>query len=181
MQTFTIIFNQLMSLSVFLGIFLSGILLYSLFTPEHSISQKIFGFIKSHILIIGFCISLGAVISSLIYSNVIGYPPCLLCWYTRIAFYPQAILFGIALWKKDFKIVDYALGLTIFGIIISTYHVVSENIGYSVLPCESSGPSCLIKYVYEYGFITIPVMGLVAFATLLLILISFKKTLQASV
>ncbi len=170
-----------MSMAVFASIAASLVLLYSLIVPESSFSKSVQAFVGKYILWIGFLVALAAVASSLIYSNVIGFPPCLLCWYTRIAFYPQAILFGIALWKKDFKIIDYSLGLTIFGLIISTYHVISENIGYSVLPCEASGPSCLIKYVYEYGFITIPVMGLVSFITLLLTLLIAKKSFKNNV
>lgn len=180
METFTIVFNQIMSMSVFVGIPFSVILLYCLLIPENSFSKKIQIIVEKNILVIGFLIALAAVISSLIYSNVIGYPPCLLCWYTRIAFYPQVILFGIALWKKDFKIVDYAIGLTILGLFISTYHVISESIGRTFLPCEASGPSCLIKYVHEYGFITIPVMGLVSVITLLLLLLLSKSSQRTS-
>ncbi len=175
METFTIVFNQIMSLSVFLGIPVSVVLIYCLLIPENSFSKKIRGFVGKHILVIGFLITLAALISSLIYSNVIGYPPCLLCWYTRIVLYPQVILFGIALWKKDFKITDYSIGLTILALIISVTHVISESIGVSVLPCEASGPSCLIKYVHEYGFITIPVMGLVSVVILLLLLLLANK------
>lgn len=178
METFTFFFNQIMSISVFAGILLSIVLIYCLLIPENAFSKKIHFVVQKNILLIGFFIALAAAISSLIYSNVIGYPPCLLCWYTRIAFYPQVILFGIALWKKDFKITDYAIGLTLFGLAVSIFHVVSESIGKSVLPCEASGPSCLIKYVHEYGFITIPVMGLVSFASLLLLLLLAKKTVK---
>lgn len=165
-----------MSVSVFAGILLSIVLIYCLLIPENTFSKKMHFVVQKNILLIGFFIALAAAVSSLIYSNVIGYPPCLLCWYTRIAFYPQVILFGLALWKKDFKITDYAIGLTLSGLAVSIFHVVSESVGKSVLPCEASGPSCLIKYVHEYGFITIPVMGLVGFTSLLLLLLLAKKT-----
>ena len=181
MQTFTSFWNQAMSLGTLAGIFVCIALLYSLVLPDSKFGAGITKFIHKYILGIGFIISLAAMVSSLIYSNVIGYPPCLLCWYLRIAFYPQVLLFAMAMFKKDKKVIDYALGLSLFGLLISIYHVISENIGYSVLPCEASGPSCLTKYVYEYGFITIPVMGLVSLGTLFLILLVAKRASKKEV
>jgi disulfide bond formation protein DsbB len=176
MEAFTSFWNQLMSMATFAGIIVSLALIYVLILPKDPFSKKIGGFFSKNVLWFGFLFSLAAMVGSLVYSNVIGYPPCLFCWYLRIAFYPQVILFAMALFKKDRKIIDYALGLTVFGLIVSITHVISENVGASPLPCEASGPSCLIKYVYEYGFITIPVMGLVSLATLFLILLIAKKT-----
>jgi disulfide bond formation protein DsbB len=175
MENFIAIWNQIMCVAVFAAIITSCILLFTLFVPENSFAKQVHAFVQKNILVLGFLTALAALVSSLTYSNIIGFPPCLLCWYSRIFFYPQLFLFGMAFWKKDFKIIDYALVLTAIGTLISLYHVISENIGYSVLPCEASGPSCLIKYVYEYGFITIPVMGLVGFGSLLLMLIVAKK------
>ncbi len=114
-------------------------------------------------------------VSSLIYSDVIGYPPCLLCWYARIAFYPMVLMFAMALFKKrDRGILDYCLGLTTFGIIITGYHTWTNIVGYSPLPCAAT-VSCLTRYVYEYGFITIPFMGLMGFITLFLALLAAKR------
>ena len=180
METFIPIWNQLMSFATFAGIAVSAVLLFSLAFPETSFGKSVGQFVTKNILLFGFLFSLAAMIGSLIYSDVIGYPPCLLCWYLRIAFYPMVLLFGMALFKRDRGIINYAFGLSIFGLIVSIYHVISENIGYSALPCDASGPSCLIKYVYEYGFITIPVMGLVSLATLFLMLFVAKRAYKTS-
>jgi len=175
MEAFTAFWNQLMAFATFAEIIVSLVILYALFSPHTEFGKRMSMFVSKYILGIGFFFSLAAMLGSLVYSNVIGYPPCLLCWYLRIAFYPQVLLFAMALFKRDRIIIDYALGLTVIGLIISLYHVISENIGYSVLPCEASGPSCLIKYVYEYGFITIHVMGFVSLATLFLMLVMAKR------
>ncbi len=164
-----------MSFAVFAGIFTILILSYSLLLPGDKISKSINNFLNKKILLIGFLISLTSVVSSLVYSNVIGYTPCLLCWYARIAFYPQVILFAIALFKKDKKIIDYSIGLTIFGLIIATYHSIIQMVGESPLPCSANGISCATRDVFQYGFITIPFMGFVAFLALLLMLIIAKK------
>lgn len=181
MQAFTIFWNQLMSFATFAGILMSIVLLYALLLPSTRFGRTVNSFLGKNVLWFGFLFSLAAIVGSLVYSNVIGYPPCMLCWYLRIAFYPQVLLFAIALFKNDKRIIDYALGLTIFGLIVSIYHVISENIGYSPLPCDAAGPSCLTKYVFEYGFITIPVMGLVSLGTLFLILLASKRAYKTSV
>ena len=180
MEAFTLFWNQFMAFATFGGIIASFVLVYVLVLPTTSFSQKISAFLTKNVLWLGFLFSLAAMAGSLIYSDVIGYPPCLFCWYLRIAFYPQVLLFAVALFKKDRGIIDYALGLSFIGLIISVTHVLSENIGASPLPCEASGPSCLIKYVYLYGFITIPVMGLVSLATLFLILLTVKRASKNS-
>src|SRR5205809_18852 len=42
----------------------------------------------------------GSMLASLFYSEVIGYLPCLMCWYQRIAIYGIAIISLLALIKK---------------------------------------------------------------------------------
>jgi len=148
---------------------------YVLLMPTDTFSRKVSGFVYSNILIIGFTLALGAALSSLVYSDIIGYPPCLFCWYARIFFYPQVVIFGVALWKKDRSILNYAMALSGIGLAISTYHYIVESTGYSPLPCAAGGVSCLTRYVYELGFITIPLMSLVGFLTLLLALIIAKR------
>lgn len=175
METFTTVWNQGMALAVFGGIFAILALFYSLILPNDGMAKAIRGFVAANILTIGLVLSGAAMISSLVYSEIIGYAPCLLCWYSRIAFYPQVIIFGLAIGKKDYSALDYSLALTIAGTIISLYHVVTEAIQYSPLPCSAGGVSCLTRYVYEYGFVTIPVMGLVGFGTLLMALIVAKR------
>ncbi|MEK7067519.1 MAG: disulfide bond formation protein B, partial [Patescibacteria group bacterium] len=60
-----------------------------------------------------FIIALLATLGSLFYSEVAGFEPCKLCWYQRIFMYPQVLLWGIAWWKKDKHIADYAVSLAL--------------------------------------------------------------------
>lgn len=164
-----------MSVCVFGGIAASLVLLYSLALPKDAFSRTINRFVGKNILWIGFFISLAAALSSLVYSNFIGYPPCMLCWYARIAFYPQVVLFALALLKRDRNIIDYALALTVMGLFVTGYHSIIQMVGYSPLPCEIGGISCVTRDVFEYGFITIPFMGFVGFAMQFLCLLSAKQ------
>src|SRR5690242_10119517 len=78
-------------------------------------------FVHKHALWLGFGASSVAIIGSLLYSNLIGYTPCTLCWWQRIFIYPQAALFLVAIIKKDRSIFDYALPLSIAAFFISLY------------------------------------------------------------
>jgi len=175
MQTFTDVWNTLMSVATIGEIIICFVFLYTLSIPTDSFSPTVRKLVHKHILVIGFLISFAAMVGSLIYSNFIGYPPCLFCWYARIAFYPQVFLFGMALFKKDRKIIDYAIMLSVLGLVVGAYHSLIQYVGFSPLPCEAGGISCVTREVFQFGFITIPLMGAVGFLTLLLSLIIAKK------
>ena len=100
---------------------------------------------------------------SLYYSDVVGYPPCSLCWYQRIAMYPLVIILAIAAFRRDRGVRVYALPLVAAGAIIALYQYV---LGYlpdaEVLGC-SIDVSCTERYVWEFGFVDFPFMSLVAF------------------
>lgn len=149
--------------------------IYVLSIPNDKFSHLVKKLVGKNILVIGFIISFSAMIGSLIYSNFIGFPPCQLCWYARILFYPQVLIFGMALFKKDTRIVDYAIALCALGVILGAYHSLIQITGSSPIPCEIGGISCSTREVYQFGFITIPLMGAVGFLTLLLSLIISKK------
>ena len=148
---------------------------YALIWPESEFGRDALALFSKHILWIGLKISLLSIIASLIYSNYIGFAPCLLCWYARIALYPQALLYGFAIVKKERVILDYSLPLTGFGILVTGYHAIIENVGYSLIPCSLDGASCLARPVHLYGFITIPVMALAACVTLFLSILAAKR------
>src|SRR5262245_61865647 len=51
--------------------------------------------------LLAFLTSLISTLGSLYYSDVRGFEPCKFCWFQRIFMYPQALLLGIALYRKD--------------------------------------------------------------------------------
>ena len=48
-------------------------------------------------LALAWLVALTATLGSLYLSEVVGFAPCLLCWYQRIAMYPLAVVLGMAL------------------------------------------------------------------------------------
>lgn len=171
-------------LNVFLGIgaiilqILSVVALFLLFIGPKK--NKYLAFIDKHYLQIGLLLSLASSVFPLIYSEIINFLPCYLCWWQRVFMIPLVFIFGSAIWYKDRKIVKYTLPLLIVGGIISMYH----NFNYYFadtgnLPCDASGVSCYQQLVSEFGgYISIPMLALTAFFALLTIVLvaHFYKT-----
>lgn len=121
-------------------------------------------------ILFAFVLTLGATIGSLIYSEIIGLPPCDLCWYQRAFVYSQVIILGVALLKKNKEIFDYIVGLNIIGIIISGYQYVMQMINYTgPCPIGSGGIACFSKDVFEFGYITLPLMSLTIFVVVIVL------------
>ena len=123
-------------------------------------------FLNKNTLLFAFVIALIATLGSLFYSEIAGYIPCKLCWYQRIFMYPLPILLGIALFKKDNKISSYAIPLSIIGGIISIYHYSTQILDNSAI-CSAESVTCASKIFFSYGYITIPIMALTAFALII--------------
>lgn len=128
-------------------------------------SGKVSSFFGRSALSLSFLISLFAVLGSLFYSEISGYAPCTLCWYQRILMYPQLLLFGTALVRKERMIAPYALVLSLVGAVIAGYHSVLQFSPSSTAICEALGTSvsCTEQFFTQFGYITIPVMSLTAF------------------
>ncbi len=163
MASFTSTLNLLVAaFTLVLQIVTAAIILRFIFSKNRA-SDHHLKFVSKNAYLLGFLITLGGMVLSLVYSDFIGYAPCTLCWYSRILLYPQMFLFGLALWKGDRTITDYIILLSGIGIIITLYQKYLELGGHSVLPCAATAASCSKIYVIEFGYITIPVMALTSF------------------
>lgn len=109
-------------------------------------------------------IALAGMAGSLFFSEVMLYPPCVLCWYQRIALYPIVVIAGIGIATRDFAAVKYALPLALIGLLIAVYHnlLYYGFIPESITPCTEGVP-CNAKQVELLGFVTIPLMALAGF------------------
>ncbi len=126
-------------------------------------------FVSQNVLVLAFFLSLFSSIFPLVYSEIINFAPCSLCWWQRVFMFPNLFLFGLALWYKDTKVVRYASPLLLIGLLISLYQNFFYYFGESAaLPCDASGVSCYQRLVSEFGgYISIPMMALSAFFALL--------------
>ena len=164
-------------LNIFLGLgaiilqILSVVTLVLLFIGPKK--NKFLEFIDTHYLKLGFIISLGGALFSLVYSEIVGFLPCYLCWYQRIFSYPVVFIFGGAIWTKDRKVVKYTLPLLSVGLFVSIYQNFFYYFGESSnLPCDASGVSCYQQLVREFGgYISLPMYALTMFVALITIVL----------
>ncbi len=160
-------------LNVFLGsgaIILQILSVLALFLLFFGPKKNIFlDYISKHFLVLSFLLSLFASIFPLVYSEIINFPPCALCWWQRVFMFPLVFMFGVAFWDKDRKVIRYALPLLCAGFLISVYQNFFYYFGESSsLPCDASGISCYQRLVSEFGgYISIPMLALTAFGALL--------------
>ncbi len=181
MPAYVEIINKLLSLgTIFLQVVILAILISLVFYRNRE--NPLLLFFKKYTFIFGFLVAFGAFILSLFYSQVVGFPPCDLCWIQRIFLYPQLVLFSMELYKRDRSIVDFSIVFASIGSLVSIYHVYVENGGTSGLSCATgtalSGVAntgtCAVKYIYEFGYITMPVMALTLSLFIITILVNYK-------
>ena len=128
---------------------------------------KVWIFLQDYGGILALIVAITATLGSLYFSEVAGFVPCMLCWYQRILMYPLAAVLAVGILRRDRGIAAYVLPLTLLGLAIATYH---NLLYYGVLP-ESAQPcrlgiSCTTRQIEWLGFITIPLMSLVAFSVI---------------
>jgi disulfide bond formation protein DsbB len=127
-------------------------------------------------------VALVATLASLYYSEVAHFIPCRLCWYQRIAMYPMAAILLLAAVRRDVRGgAIYALPLSLAGIGVAAYHIYIEyNPAAESAGCRVGAP-CSVKWIDEFGYITLPVLAITAFACILaLALMALSRTRDAS-
>lgn len=121
-------------------------------------------------------IALVATLGSLFFSDVIGFAPCVLCWYQRIAMYPLVILLLVGIYQPIKYTLNFTIPVASVGLFIALYH---NLLHYGIVPETASpcraGVPCSTVYINWLGFITIPMLSGIAFALILITLLILKK------
>lgn len=133
-------------------------------------------FAKDNVLYIAWVTALASMVTSLYFSDVLGFAPCVLCWYQRIAMYPLVLIIGIGIVKKDRNFYNYALPLSLVGGAIAFYQnlLYYKVIPISLAPCIS-GISCTAEYIKLFGFVDIPLLSFISFLIVTVSLLIHKK------
>jgi disulfide bond formation protein DsbB len=122
----------------------------------------------------------GAMIGSLIFEYVLFYNPCLLCWYQRIAIFSVAILLFTGDIRKSVLLRKQVIILSSLGFAIALLHNYIDIFPSSGIDICGAGPSCLARYIYEFGFITIPLMSAVVLLSGILLPLLARRFPQTS-
>ena len=122
--------------------------------------------VEGYELWLAFVVASIATGGSLFFSEIAHFVPCELCWYQRVCMYPLSITTLLAALFDDPRAARYLLPLPVVGAGVSVYHLLVENgvVGES-LTCRISAPGgCTVKWINEFGYMTIPTLALTAFA-----------------
>lgn len=111
-------------------------------------------------------------LGALFFGEVMQIPPCVLCWYQRIFMFPLVLILPIGLFPFDRKVVRYALPLAVPGWLFAVFHMllVAGVIPESIKPCTQGVP-CSQQMIEWFGFVTIPLLSVVAFSTVIALLV----------
>jgi len=134
-------------------------------------------FIKKNLAQLALAQAAVASLGSLYFSEVLKFPPCVLCWYQRIFMYPLVLILAVGIWKKDKNLAYFTLPLSITGAVIVFYH---NLLYYNIIPQSQApctlGISCTTKFFEWFGFITIPLLSLSAFITITILMLFHRKS-----
>jgi disulfide bond formation protein DsbB len=119
-----------------------------------------------------------ATMGSLYFSEILGLPPCRLCWYQRILMYPLIIIIGVAIVRKDKNVAYYVLPMSILGAAVALYQYLLQMTPLSSvdsIKCSVFESCSKIDKIY-LGFITIPFLSFMAFLAIIgLMVVSLRK------
>jgi disulfide bond formation protein DsbB len=108
-----------------------------------------------------------AALGALFMSEIMGFAPCVLCWWQRVFMFPLVLMLALGLFPPDAKVLRYALPLAFLGSVVAAFHVLLTVgiIPESLAPCRQGIP-CKTIQIEWFGFVTIPVLSFLAFLTI---------------
>ena len=122
---------------------------------------------RNNMMYFNFGVSLLSMIVSLIFSDYMKLPPCPLCWYQRIFMYSLVFVIPTGILIRDQKLSYYTAVLSFMGGLIALYHnLLYFNIISESLHVCTEALSCKSRQLQVFGFLSIPLMSLVAFVVI---------------
>jgi len=128
---------------------------------------------------LGWLVAIVTTLGSLYYSVIADYRPCELCWYQRICMYPLSAILLVGALRRDRKVWMYAGIPAVVGVVIASYHTQLQAFPKQRTFCDPENP-CTNRFVWEFGFISLPLMDLVAFCFIITMLVASAVTSPSS-
>ena len=165
-QSFSVFFATL-AVACWAGTATALVLAYLHRRDPESGAGLLYGDLSRVALWIAFAVAITTTLGSLYYSEIAHFVPCKLCWYQRIAMYPLSITLLVGALRRDRLVWWYVVPVATLGSVISIYHTQlqafpSQHSSF----CTTTEP-CTIRYVWEFGFVSLPLMALSAFAVII--------------
>ncbi len=105
-----------------------------------------------------------ATLGALFMSEIMGFEPCVLCWWQRIFMFPLVLILALGMFPFDAKVLRYAMPLAGIGLVVAAFHVLLTIgiIPEALAPCRQGIP-CKTVQIEWFGFLTIPLLSFLAF------------------
>jgi hypothetical protein len=82
--------------------------------------------------------------------------------------YPLSLLTLFGATHRDYRAARYLLPIPVVGAGVSVYHLLIENgVVREPSACRIGGAACAVKWIDEFGYVTIPTLALTAFLLLI--------------
>ena len=131
--------------------------------------------IRSNAVWFAFAVATGTMLGSLYLSEIAHYLPCVLCWYQRICMYPLSVALLVGALRRDRAVWTYVIPPAVIGTAIAIYHTQLQAFPHQHGPfCQITNP-CTVRYVWEFGFVSIPFMALSAFAFIITMMLLVRS------
>jgi disulfide bond formation protein DsbB len=111
-----------------------------------------------------------ATLGSLWFSEYMGYVPCVLCWGQRIFMYSLAVVLTVGAVRNDRGVRAYGIALALPGAAIGIYHSWLQAYPRVTSFCTLDAP-CAERFVWEFGFVSIPLMATSGFMFIIALLL----------
>ena len=167
--------NYILSVGGVLAFLGTAVLLYDL-----KVKRSLATLVSKWGMLLALFITILATAITLVYSEVFGLIPCGLCWLERMALYPQIILIVVALRFKDKLMPQHGIALSVFGLVVAAYHHYIQMGGSEFIKCPVAGADCAKRYIFEFGFMTFPLLAVALFAFLVALYLYIRKVNPAS-
>lgn len=170
-------------LAIVVQVALVAFLLLVVLAPVSGVARRgrdaVRRFVDGGELALAWILALVATLGSLYFSEVADFIPCRLCWFQRIAMYPLAVILFLAMIARDRRGAYYAVALPVVGAVISLWHLYIEANPEHESPACRIGAPCSTKWIDEFGYVTIPMLALTAFAAIATLLVLALRPLPS--
>ncbi len=142
--------------------------------PDSS-AGLLFEDVRRNAVWLAFPVALVTTLGSLYLSQIAHFTPCPLCWYQRICMYPLFVALLVGGLRRDREVWAYVIPPAVIGAIIAVYHTQLQAFPKQAHFCHIGVDSCLNRWVWEFGFISIPFMSLAAFSFIITMMLVVRS------
>jgi len=170
------VFFTLLALACWIGSIATVVVLVARWRVPESSVAAFFDDLAPVALGIAAVVAIVTTLGSLYYSKIAHFTPCELCWYQRICMYPLSIVLTIAAVRRDRGIWRYVIPPAAIGAGFAIYHTQLQAFPSQHSSFCTTLEPCTVRYVWEFGFVSLPFMALSAFTIIIVLMLVARSS-----